>query len=180
MNHSRDGLSTDAGKLYAKQCYHRQVSLASQDSDPQHYSGDNDHQSMPIESSSLGRGTKDTILRVPCGTEGLASPGSLSDLRMSADNVCSSTSNHQRQGKMPSSLSLQTELPLQAANNQHQYPQPNQPTHHYKGSINGITESSSRQSLTTPPDLRAAVHRTVSVGSEALSEAFFSADEEQV
>ena len=142
------------------------MSLASQDSDA-HYSGDTDPHSVPVESSSLGRHAKEgSGLRVPTASDGLASPGSLSDLRMSADNVSTSASTA-RQGKMPSSLSLQTELPLHAAANGHK-------------SSNGVAESSSRQSLSTPPDMRGIVHRTVSVGSEALSEAFFSADEDQV
>ena len=42
------------------------------------------------------------------------------------------------------------------------------------------TERASLTSRESPPDIMGAFHRTVSVGSEALSEVFYSADEEQV
>lgn len=117
------------------------------------------------ECNSLGRqaNREASVLCVPAG-EFHPTPGSLSDLRLSVDNVRSSPS----QRKMPSSLSLQTELPLQRERK--------------KASLNGgRPQPEGRRPSATREDLSEAIfRRTISVGSEALSEAFFSADEEQV
>ncbi|RXG59111.1 hypothetical protein Avbf_01112 [Armadillidium vulgare] len=119
------------------------------------------------ESNSLGRTTskdQSSSLCVPSG-DLHTSPGSLSDLRLSADNVHSASHI-----KMPSSLSLQTELPLSKEKS--------------KNSVIAVMEQENEEHLSnnsseSPPDPLGIFHRTVSVGSEALSEAFFSADEDQ-
>lgn len=143
-------------RLNPRHGYHRELSVTSHDSSPQ--VTDSDSRGV----SSAREPSKDVVLGVPGGPDSLPTPGSLSDLRRSVDNV-----NAGRQSKMPSSLSLQTELPLHAAGG-------------HKLSAGSMRESSSRQSLASQHSLLAVVQRTVSIGSETQSEAFFSADEDQV
>lgn len=143
-------------RLYPRHGYHRELSVTSHDSSPQ--VTDSDSRGV----SSAREPSKDVVLGVPGGPDSLPAPGSLSDLRRSVDNV-----NTGRQSKMPSSLSLQTELPLHAAGG-------------HKLSAGSMRESTSRQSLSSQHSLLAVVQRTVSIGSETQSEAFFSADEDQV
>ncbi|XP_050686161.1 transmembrane protein KIAA1109 homolog isoform X6 [Eriocheir sinensis] len=143
-------------RLNPRNVYHRELSVTSHDSSPQ--VTDSDSRGV----SSAREPSKDVVLGVPGGPDSLPTPGSLSDLRRSVDNV-----NTGRQSKMPSSLSLQTELPLHAAGG-------------HKLSAGSMRESSSRQSLSSQHSLLAVVQRTVSIGSETQSEAFFSADEDQV
>ncbi|XP_076066750.1 transmembrane protein KIAA1109 homolog tweek isoform X4 [Oratosquilla oratoria] len=149
--------------------YHREVSVTSQDSDPQTAESEPiSRQRTSFDLALLSKVHKEVGLKVPAGE--ILSPGSLSDLRLSVDNVNTSSG---KQGKMPSSLSLQTELPLHAA----AAATVAVPT---RSSENSVPESSSRQSLSSQQDFLSSVQRTVSIGSETLSEAFFSADEDQV
>lgn len=148
LHHVTDLHCTD--RLNPRHLYQREVSVTSHDSD---------HHIIDIDSRSPKGAdeSKDVVLGVPG-----ASPGSLSDLRRSVDNV-----NNTRQSKMPSSLSLQTELPLHAASGP-------------RLSVSGMRESNSKQSLSSQQSLLASVQRTISIGSETQSEAFFSANEDQV
>lgn len=158
LHHSSD---THGGtdRLNPRHSYHRDLSVTSHDSNP-HVTESRGSEGTG-DSGSHSTTNKDIVLGVP-GTEGLSTPGSLSDLRRSVDNVSST-----RQSKMPSSLSLQTELPLHAASG-------------HRLSVSGMQESNSKQSLSSQQSLLASVQRTVSIGSETQSEAFFSADEDQV
>ncbi|XP_069959318.1 bridge-like lipid transfer protein family member 1 isoform X14 [Cherax quadricarinatus] len=160
LHHTSD--THAAERLNPRHSYHREVSVTSHDSNPHVTEVESKGSGGPGDSSTLRATSKDVVLGVPGAAEGLATPGSLSDLRRSADNV-----NSSRQSKMPSSLSLQTELPLHAASG-------------HKLSVSGMRESNSRQSLASQHSLLASVQRTVSVGSETQSEAFFSADEDQM
>ncbi|XP_042203884.1 transmembrane protein KIAA1109 homolog isoform X4 [Homarus americanus] len=160
LHHSSDAHCTE--RLNPRHSYHREVSVTSHDSNPHVTEVESRGSGGAGDSSTLRATNKDVVLGVPVGTEGLSTPGSLSDLRRSVDNV-----NSSRQSKMPSSLSLQTELPLHAASG-------------HRLSVSGMKESNSRQSLSSQHSLLASVQRTVSVGSETQSEAFFSADEDQV
>ncbi|XP_042881836.1 transmembrane protein KIAA1109 homolog isoform X7 [Penaeus japonicus] len=148
LHHVTDLHCTD--RLNPRHLYQREVSVTSHDSD---------HHIIDIDSRSPKGAdeSKDVVLGVPG-----ASPGSLSDLRRSVDNV-----NNTRQSKMPSSLSLQTELPLHAASGP-------------RLSVSGMRESNSKQSLSSQQSLLASVQRTISIGSETQSEAFFSANEDQM
>ena len=135
------------------------------------------HQSLPQGSQSqhqfrsLGRSGG---LAVPSARE--ISPGSLSDLRLSVDNVSGR--------KMPSSLSLQAELPLHALasgttiidNNRHNRASRNS----LAESPGSLAESHYSAGGTSHDSFHTMVQRTISLGSEALSEAFYSADEDQV
>ncbi|XP_066952324.1 dentin sialophosphoprotein-like [Macrobrachium rosenbergii] len=149
-------------KLNPRHNYQREVSVTSHDSDPLVMESEVRGTSGPMDPNTLRSGGKDVVLGVPGTADNLSTPGSLSDLRRSVDNVSST-----RQSKMPSSLSLQTELPLHASNN-------------HRLSVTGMRESNSRQSLSSQHSLLTSVQRTVSVGSETQSEAFFSADEDQM
>ena len=147
--------------------------------------GDSTHQFR-----SLGRSVG---LKLPPPRE--ISPGSLSDLRFSAENFGNNTNSNHRHGKMPSSLSLQTELPLHAAatgnvpssGSSYATTEATLPRHYRKASRSSLAEGAgglieSRHSIigTSQDSFHTMVQRTVSLGSEALSEAFYSADEEQV
>ena len=154
LHHGTDSHAPE--RLNPRHGYNRELSVTSHDSSPQ--VTDSDSRGM----SSAREASKDVVLGVPGGPDSLPTPGSLSDLRRSVDNV-----NTGRQSKMPSSLSLQTELPLHAAGG-------------HKLSSGSMRESTSRQSLSSQHSLLAVVQRTISVGSETQSEAFFSADEDQV
>ncbi|XP_069163725.1 bridge-like lipid transfer protein family member 1 isoform X18 [Procambarus clarkii] len=160
LHHSSDAHGTE--RLNPRHNYQREVSITSHDSNPHVTEVEPRGSAGPGDSSTLRATKKDVVLGVPGGADGLSTPGSLSDLRRSVDNV-----NSGRQSKMPSSLSLQTELPLHAASG-------------HRLSVSGMRESNSRQSLSSQHSLLASVQRTVSVGSETQSEAFFSADEDQV
>ncbi|XP_071552185.1 bridge-like lipid transfer protein family member 1 isoform X2 [Panulirus ornatus] len=160
LHHSSETHVTD--RLNPRHSYHREVSVTSHDSNPHMTEVESRGPGGTGDSSTSRTVSKDVALGVPGGADGLSTPGSLSDLRRSVDNV-----NSGRQSKMPSSLSLQTELPLHAASG-------------HRLSVSGMRESNSRQSLASQHSLLASVQRTVSVGSETQSEAFFSADEDQM
>lgn len=160
LHHSSDAHG-GIDRLNPRHSYHRDLSATSHDSNPHVTESESRGSGGTGDSGSHSTTNKDIVLGVP-GTEGLSTPGSLSDLRRSVDNVSTT-----RQSKMPSSLSLQTELPLHAASG-------------HRLSVSGMRESNSKQSLSSQQSLLASVQRTVSVGSETQSEAFFSADEDQV
>lgn len=149
-------------RLNPRHNFQREVSVTSHDSSLHMTEVESRGSGGTTDSATLPGTSKDVVLGVPGGSEGLSTPGSLSDLRRSVDNVGPS-----RQSKMPSSLSLQTELPLHAASS-------------HRLSVSGMRESNSRQSLSSQQSLLTSIQRTVSVGSETQSEAFFSADEDQL
>ncbi|KAK7076625.1 hypothetical protein SK128_017339 [Halocaridina rubra] len=160
LHHSTDVFSI--GRLNLRHSYQREISVASHDSDPQVVDSDCRGTAGGADTGTIRSVGKEVILGVQVTADNLSTPGSLSDLRRSVDNVSST-----KQSKMPSSLSLQTELPLHAASS-------------HRLSVSGMRESNSRQSLSSQHSLLTSVQRTISIGSETQSEAFFSADEDQM